>query len=1296
MSYAHLHCHTHYSLLDSINKPHELFAKAKVLGIPALAITEHGNMHSAVKCAKLAKTTGVKWIPGLEAYFRPTIREKTRLNHVTLLGISNEGYKNLCRLSTRGFTEGFYRKPNVDFEMLAEHSEGIVCFSGCMSGLIPRLLDQNKDEKAEKWIKTYLDIFGDRFFMEVWNHRMPEQRRLVPRLVKLARKGNIPLIATGDCHYTEKDHYDAHSVLKAIDYRKSPEESGYPTEHFELKSPEEMRKLWQALPEACDNTLLVSDWCDFELDISTKHAPIYQEDGVDDNCQRFRELVLEGFKQKYGKKPTASHLDRVKYEVATIEKLGYQDYFLIVWDLIRYARGEGIPVGPGRGSAAGSMVAYCLDITRLDPMEHGLLFERFLNPDRVSDPDIDIDFCKDRRAEVIQYLRDRYGPENVARIVTFSAYHGRGAVKDVGRAIGLDYENVHTFARTIPQNEPFDVEGILREPPEIARTIPKFKRLVEAAGALQEVLRHRSSHAAGVLIGDQPLIDLIPLCTDKHAGLVSQYSMEDAEEVGLLKIDILGLETLTVMERCLKMIPEDRRPDLDAIIAEGKFEDNKTWQVFQQAQTAGLFQVESLGMRQILYESNPCCLEDMTAAVALYRPGPLDAGTVREYIDRKNGKTPITYLHEKLEPILKNTYGIIVYQEQIMQLAVELCGYTLPEADSLRKVIGKKQLDKVAKEGKRFVHHAVEISGLDEALVTELWRQIETFGRYGFNKTMAEGTEVLTLNGVMPIESITHTDQVLTIEEESGEIVLSKVVTVHDHGVLPMYEIEFDDGSIVTCTLDHKFMTDKGQVPIYEIKKDNLSVWGTISIEDSMEKTFQELPYTFRGIEKEQKSRGSQEPKRSQQVLEGTPRRTASNSKESSTNSSDKSKSYQGSPGKHDNLEQVKSRSKNSIRHSQENLSKTIHSNAKSQKAQELERQEPRSVQENSREGMAVTKTIESRKCHGTTLVKNDKVMPSYDKNISKTSRLWLPGKEITSGNRRTLAFHPNQGRRISTESPRKGQTTRYSCNGTQMDSSEALYRFIQSKNRTTNVRCIQLDEINRNKKRSILLRKIVRIHSVGPVQGYDLEVNHPDHNFLLANGLCTSNSHAASYALITYLTAYLKAHHHREFMASLLTSAIGDSEKFQKYVYECVQRMRLRVMPPNINKSDQGCTVENGHIRCGLMAIKGIAHAAANDIVAHRGNGYKNMEDLVGRATKTNKATVRGLIESGALDNIIPNRRSAIEVLPDIMKQKRLNVVSLFNQVTEIEELDEYTNSEMRGKQASVLQMPVLKARKK
>lgn len=742
MRFAGLHNHTHYSFLDCINQPEKLFARAKELDYDALAITDHGNMCGVVACHKAAKEHGVKYIPGLEAYFCNDIAEKERQRfHLTLLAINETGYKNLCKLTTKSFTDGFYYKPRIDFALLEEHAEGVVALSGCLAGMIAQtyLNDGNPQDIAGKFV----DIMGDRFFMEIWDHRLPEQRKVVPRLIQLAKDLNVPLVATQDCHYTMPEHHVMHAHHRAIGMGKSPREAAYETEHFYLKTIKEMSELFRHVPEAIENTAAVADMVEWELDLETKHAPKYVQDGIDDNALHFRRLVAQGLKDRYPRHKPAEADKRIRYEVGVIEKLGFVDYFLILSDLQKHARAQGIPTGPGRGSAAGSLVSYVLGITDIDPLRFGLLFERFLNEHRVSDPDIDMDFCKARRQEIIHYLEDRYGKESVSKIGTFSKLHAKSAVRDIGRVRGVYNQQVSQLANMVPEGDPdWDVRQLLEDKPDVASEIPGYQEYIEIAAELMGTIRHQGVHAAGVLVGDQPLINLIPMFVDTkdRSSKISQFDMNDVEAVGLLKIDVLGLETLTVIKRCLEFIDSAKRPVLNC----EDLEDEEAFRLMCRGDTVGLFQLESFGMRQILLRSQPREIEDIIATISLYRPGPLDSGMVDKYVARKRGDEKVEYPHQTLSDILDTTYGILVYQEQIMKAVVKLCGYSLAEADELRRVIGKKKLDLIPEEKKKFVKAFMNHTNDTEDRAEAIWAQIETFGRYGFNKPHAASYAVIS------------------------------------------------------------------------------------------------------------------------------------------------------------------------------------------------------------------------------------------------------------------------------------------------------------------------------------------------------------------------------------------------------------------------------------------------------------------------------------------------------------------------------------------------------------------------
>jgi len=916
-TYASLHTHTIYSILDSVSKPDDLFNRAKELGLSALAVTEHGNMHSVVECAKASAKYGIKYIPGLEAYLAEDRHIKERGFHITLLAQNSIGYHNLCKLSTISWTDGFYYNPRIDIPLLQEYNNGIICLSGCLSGPLSRSILRGIDYKP--WLTKLMDIFGERFYIEVWDHNLSDQKKVVPKLLKLADKNKIKIVATNDGHYTYPEDYTTHTYALAIGKKLTPEQAAYASKEFYLKSPDEMYKLWQFRPEVLQETNRLADTCEFLIDFDTSHAPRYvpKEGEEPDKDNLFERLVVEGFKNRY-KDGDAEKLKRVRYEASVIKELGFIDYFLILWDLMKWCKDSGIPTGPGRGSAAGSIISYCLNITDLDPMEYGLLFERFLNKYRVNYPDIDIDFCKKRRSEVIRYLKKRYGSENVARIVTFSMIHAKSAVRDVASVLSLPNTFIQDVRDRIPDEDPtFDItklSNIKITLPE-GMTSEKFQSFISVCSKLDSVVRNKSVHAAGIVIGDKPLEELIPLYSDK-SGLITQYEMGNIEQLGLIKIDILGLETLSVIEATLQRIPEEKRP----IFITTNLTDPEAFKILKSGRTAGVFQLESIGMRETLIQLEPEGIEDIIATVSLYRPGPKDAGMVEEYLARKSKRKPIEYLHECAESIMESTYGVLVYQEQIMEFVVKLCGFTMNQADELRRVIGKKKLDLIPAEKEKFITGAISYSGIDKEQAEQIWGQIETFGRYGFNKP------------------------------------------------------------------------------------------------------------------------------------------------------------------------------------------------------------------------------------------------------------------------------------------------------------------------------------------------------------------------------------HAAAYAIIAYWTAYLKAHFPREFMAALMTSEANgnDNEKLQRYIYECVQRMNIKVLPPCINKSSGSFDVEGEHIRAGLTVITGLSTTSSDSIITNRpAGGYTNITEMVRlNGGKVSQDILTGLINSGALDTIIPNRRSAIVALPSLLKARKMQVVNLFNKVEDVETTDEFTLSQLTEGEQQALKM--------
>jgi DNA polymerase-3 subunit alpha len=752
--FVHLHCHTEYSLLDGANKVDKLFERIKALKQPAVAMTDHGNMFGAVEFYREAMSHGIKPIIGCEIYVAPTSRfekkgvdkgPKEYNNHLILLAMNKEGYRNLCKLVSLGYMEGFYYKPRIDKDLLRELNGGLIALSACLQGEVSQALNYGVYEKAKAAAETYATIFGDRYYIEIQDNKLAEQEKVNRQLVELAKELSIPVVATNDCHYGERADFHAHDVLLCVQTGKTVSDDNrlkIETDELYLKSADEMNQGFDYCPGAVERTLEIADRCNVDIEFGKYHFPnftppkeISLDDYLDELAYQGLEKRLEGIIDAELRK---SYVERLEYELDVIKRMQFPGYFLVVADFINYAKENGIPVGPGRGSSAGSLVAYALKITDLDPIRHVLLFERFLNPERRSMPDIDVDFCIRGRAQVIQYVKDKYGADRVAQIATFGTLKAKAAIRDVGRALGLSFAETDAIAKLIPApKQGFDyplTEAMKMEPRlgEMMKNDPRIKTLMDHALRLEGLVRHASTHAAGVVLSNLPLVDHLPLFVDKEGGIVTQYDMSCVEKIGLVKFDFLGLKTLTLIHDCLKLIEITRGETMD--VNRLPLDDKKTYRTLCNGNTTGVFQLESTGIREMTVKIRPNCFEDLVAILALYRPGPLDSGMAEEYIKRKHGKEKIKYLHPLLDTILKDTYGVIVYQEQVMQIAQVLGGYTMGDADILRRAMGKKDPQEMAAQRERFVDGA-RAKKIDEKKATEIFDQMETFARYGFNKS---------------------------------------------------------------------------------------------------------------------------------------------------------------------------------------------------------------------------------------------------------------------------------------------------------------------------------------------------------------------------------------------------------------------------------------------------------------------------------------------------------------------------------------------------------------------------------
>ena len=760
VNFTHLHVHTEYSLLDGSNKINEYVSRVKELGMKSAAITDHGVMFGCIDFYKAAKAAGIKPILGCEVYVAPGSRfdkekgkEEDRYYHLVLLAETQEGYQNLIKIVSYGFVDGFYYKPRVDMELLEQYHEGIIALSACLAGEVARNLARGFYEEGKEAALRYEKIFGKgNFFLELQDHGIPEQRQVNHELIRMSREIGIELVATNDVHYTYSSDAEAHDILLCVQTGKSLKDENrmrYEGGQYYVKSEEEMRRLFPYAPEAIENTGKIAERCNVEIEFGVTKLPKFDVPDGYTAWEYLNKLCFEGLDKRYTDNKEELK-KRLNYELGVIKDMGYVDYFLIVWDFIRYAREHGIMVGPGRGSAAGSLVSYTLGITKLDPIKYDLLFERFLNPERVSMPDIDVDFCFERRQEVIDYVVEKYGKDQVVQIVTFGTMAARGVIKDVGRVMDVPYVQCDTIAKMIPQELNITIDKAMKANPELKKiyeTDETVRKLIDMSRRLEGLPRHTSMHAAGVVISQKPVMEYVPLSRGSDGSLVTQFTMTTLEELGLLKMDFLGLRTLTVIQNAEKLVRRDKGIELD--MDKIDYEDKKVYGMLGAGKTEGVFQLESTGMKNFMKELKPGNLEDIIAGLSLYRPGPMDF--IPQYIKGKNNPDEIHYDCPELEPILKATYGCIVYQEQVMQIVRSLGGYTLGRSDLVRRAMSKKKASVMEKERQNFVYGNEEEGvpgcihrGISEKTANKIYDDMIDFAKYAFNKSHAAAYAVVS------------------------------------------------------------------------------------------------------------------------------------------------------------------------------------------------------------------------------------------------------------------------------------------------------------------------------------------------------------------------------------------------------------------------------------------------------------------------------------------------------------------------------------------------------------------------
>jgi DNA polymerase-3 subunit alpha len=781
--FVHLHCHTEYSLLDGAIKIKDLCARAVDYGLPAAAITDHGNLFGAVIFYTTARDFGLNPIIGCEVYVAQNHQEKGQERyHLVLLAENKTGYHNLIKIVTKGWLDGFYYKPRVDKEILKKYSDGLIALSACLQGEVQYKLQKEGFEAGLNSAREYAHIFPGRFYLEMQANGIREQEEVNAKLQEMAQKTGLPLVATNDCHYLTKDDVQAHDILLCIQTNSKVDEPSrmrFNTDELYFKSPEEMERAFKDCPQALENVQEIAQRCQVELDLGKHYFPVYALPEGMTLEDEFVRLAREGLKQRLKDLPYSvdeeKYWERLEQELEIICQKGFAGYFLIVQDFINWAKAQGIPVGPGRGSAAGSLVAYALKITNLDPIKYKLLFERFLNVERTSLPDIDVDFCYDRREEVIRYVTEKYGKDSVAQITTFGTMKAKAVVRDVARAMGLSLSLADKIAKLIPDELKMTIDKALEKEPDLKKMVEEdelIARLMDICRRLEGLARHASTHAAGIVISDKPMDEYLPLYRGKKGEVVTQFDMKRVEKVGLIKFDFLGLKTLTVISDTLKLARQGGKqvPDMDKL----PLDDEKTFELLCAGETDGVFQLESSGMRKVLTDLKPNCFEDIIALLALYRPGPLESGMVNDFIRRKHGQIPVEYPHEALESILKETYGVILYQEQVMQIAAVLANYSLGDGDILRRAMGKKEPAVMAAQRTKFMQGARE-NNVPEEVAEHIFDLMEKFAGYGFNKSHSAAYALISyqtayLKAHYPVEfmaalitsEVNNTDKVIT------------------------------------------------------------------------------------------------------------------------------------------------------------------------------------------------------------------------------------------------------------------------------------------------------------------------------------------------------------------------------------------------------------------------------------------------------------------------------------------------------------------------------------------------------
>lgn len=1229
-SFVHLHVHSEYSLLDGACRVDELCRRSADNGAPGVALTDHGVMFGSMEFYYAAREHSLVPIVGCEAYIAPrgrfdrTVRDEA---HVTLLAADIVGYRNLVALISKGFLEGYYYKPRIDMDLLAKHHEGLIVLSGCMSSLCAQPLLKNDYAGAKHAAQSFVDIFGDRFYVEIMRHGIPEQDIVNAGLIKLAREMKLPLVATNDSHYLDRGDAQAHDVLLCIGTGKTVQDTSrmkFMTDEFYVKSAQEMRELFRDVPEACDNTLEIAKRIDIRIPETQFNIPLYPVPAraatpapldlappAERSPEEYlREICELGLVARYGverARDDAPLRERLEYELDVINSMGFPSYFLIVWDFIKYARDRDIPVGPGRGSAVGSLVSYVLRITDLDPIKFDLLFERFLNPDRISMPDIDTDFCVERRDEVIAYVTEKYGTDHVAQIVTFGTMAARAAVRDAGRALAVPLGDVDRVAKLIPSGPGgLSIEKALRQIPELKAQYdgsPQVRHLLDTAKSIEGLARHASTHAAGVVISKDKLVDITPLIKLGDDDVNTQYDMSWVEKIGLLKMDFLGLRNLTVMKNAEDEIKRVEKPEFD--LARIPEDDAGTYEMLSRGETTGVFQLESDGMRRVVTELKPNCLDDVVALVALYRPGPME--WIPQYISNKHGRTKPTYLHPKLEAILGPTHGIAAYQEQVMQLARDIAGFTLGQADELRKVMGKKQKDKIPVYREKFVKGAVATNGITEQLAEEIFAFVEPFAGYGFNKCAHGSTEIQLPDGTRTMLSAAFTNPPARIMSmwPDGEIRPHNVARVVRTGRKALLHIRTASGKSIKVTPEHRLLTTEGYREVGEM---------TIGIE------LITAPKRVTEKQREVRRNAMIRRNRSADQRARVSRRVAA---------------YQAD-------REPEEKRRHMLR-----MHETYPDLTRNGVAAMQNRLKWLVVNDPEWKARFIAKSIAStRACYDTG--------PGYGRCSIASNGMWC----ASTPERDMCEWLIEQGipfdmhRVVAT-----GRICDFYFNGIywEMDGMDRASGYFAEKYGELPYVVVTPEDFKPTVLRHLGLAQasngdpVVSIEPCGEAMTYDVEMAHNGPLNYIANRIVSHNSHAVAYGWIAYQTAYLKANHPRAYLAALMTSVKDKTDKLVEYIDEA-KKVGIAVLPPDVNESRIDFTVVDGDIRFGLAAIKGVGEGAVRAIIdaRERSGQFVDLFDFVKRVdTKLlNRKVFEALVKCGALDSVPGNRAQKLDAL--------------------------------------------------